>query len=86
MFEVYDITILPLIIGLVELFKRMGFPSKYSPIIGMIAGLLIGIFYVAPTIKEGILIGLVLGLSASGLYSGTKNIVESVKLNNNKEE
>ncbi|MBS4191732.1 hypothetical protein KHA94_16200 [Bacillus sp. FJAT-49705] len=76
MFEIYDVAIIPLILGLVELFKRGGLSDKYSPFIAVIFGLLFGIFYVSADVKEGIVVGLMLGLSASGLYSSTKNLFE----------
>lgn len=76
MFEIYNVAIIPLILALIELFKRGGLPAKYSPFIGVVFGLLFGIFYLAADIKEGIIVGLMLGLSASGLYSGVKNLLE----------
>ncbi|MBS4172615.1 hypothetical protein [Bacillus sp. FJAT-49736] len=79
MLQIYDVAIIPLIIGVVELFKRAGLSKKYSPFIAVILGLLFGIFYVSGSIKEGIIIGLMLGLSASGLYSGTKNMTKGDK-------
>ncbi|RST75550.1 hypothetical protein D4T97_009970 [Siminovitchia acidinfaciens] len=80
MFEIYNVAIVPLIIGIVQLLKRYGFPAKYSPLAAIFMGLALGIFFVTPNLKEGIIIGLMLGLSASGLYSGGKNLME----NNNK--
>lgn len=77
MFEVYDVAIIPLILGLVELFKRGGLPLKYSPFVAVVFGLLYGIFYIDGEIKQSIIVGLMLGLSATGLYSGTKNLVKS---------
>nr|WP_068672334.1 hypothetical protein [Oceanobacillus sp. Castelsardo] len=74
MFEIYDIAIIPLILGVVELFKRSGVPIKYSPFIALVVGLLFGIFYIDAEVKQRIIIGLMLGLSATGLYSGSKNI------------
>lgn len=76
MFQVYDVMIIPLIIGIVEVFKRIGLPKKFSPLLSLTLGLLFGILYINAPLKEGVLVGLMLGLSASGLYSGTKNIVE----------
>jgi uncharacterized membrane protein YGL010W len=77
LFEVYNIAIIPLVLGLVELFKRAGVSAKYSPFVAVILGVLAGVFYISSDIKEGVIIGLMLGLSASGLYSGTKNLVKS---------
>lgn len=79
--EIYDVAILPIIMGIVEVFKRIGLPSKYSPLIAVALGIVISIFYLNLTIKEEILIGVILGLSASGLYSGSKNLVEDDRRN-----
>lgn len=77
MFEIHDVAIIPLILALVQFFKKVGLPEKYSPVIAVLFGLLAGIFYLDAPIKEGIIVGLMLGLSATGLYSGTKNLVKS---------
>ncbi|KHD85603.1 hypothetical protein [Heyndrickxia ginsengihumi] len=76
MLEIYNVAIIPLIIGIVELFKMFGLPNKYSPILSVILGLIFGIVYVSDSIKEGIIVGLMLGLSATGLYSGSKNMIK----------
>lgn len=73
MFQLYDVAIIPLILGVVELFKRSGLPAKYAPLIAVIFGLLFSIAYLDIPTKESIIVGLVIGLSASGLYSSTKN-------------
>lgn len=78
--EVYDVALIPIITGLVAVFCRLGVTKKFAPIVSLVLGLLIGIFYVYPDdIKGGILVGIMLGLSATGLYSGTKNTKELVK-------
>ncbi|MBO0994626.1 hypothetical protein [Bacillus sp. SD088] len=77
MFEMYDILIIPLIIGLVEAFKIAGVSKRFLPLIAIGIGNVIGIVYVTELdLKQGILVGTILGLSASGLYSGTKNTIE----------
>ncbi len=78
--EVYEVPIVPLIIGLVELLKSLGLPNKFSALASVLLGVLIGVFFLYPTnIPEGVITGLSLGLAASGLYSATKNTVEGVK-------
>jgi len=78
--EIYEVPIVPLIIGVVELLKSLGVPNKFSALAAVLMGLLIGVFFLYPTnIPEGIITGLSLGLAASGLYSATKNTVEGVK-------
>lgn len=76
MFEFYDIIVIPIITGLVQVLKMAGVRAKYAPLMAILFGVLFGVFYFSTSIKEGILIGLVVGLSASGLYSGSKNMLE----------
>ncbi|MCM8900034.1 hypothetical protein KVG29_02210 [Caldicoprobacter algeriensis] len=77
---IYDIAIIPLIVGIVELLKQIGLPSKFAAFVSVLLGIAIGVVYLSPDdIKKGILVGLALGLAASGLYSGTKSTVEGVK-------
>lgn len=82
MFEVYDVVLIPLIVGLVELVKGFGVHKKFLPVISLFLGIAAGVFYLYPEdIKKGILVGMMLGLSASGLYSGTKNTIENGRYN-----
>jgi L-cystine uptake protein TcyP (sodium:dicarboxylate symporter family) len=79
--EYTDVIIIPIIMALSELLKRTGFNAKFIPIVSLILGVIAGITYLYPTdIKAGILYGLMMGLSASGLYSGTKNVAEQLRL------
>ncbi|WP_340085203.1 hypothetical protein MHB50_09665 [Siminovitchia sp. FSL H7-0308] len=77
MFELYNVAIVPLIVGIVQLLKIYGLPAKFSPLAAILIGLVFGVFLLADNIKEGIIIGLMFGLSASGLYSGGKNLMEN---------
>lgn len=77
-FEIYDVLIVPLIIGLVAVAKKSGVPTKILPVLSLGVGLGVGILYASNgDIKQGVLVGAMLGLSASGLYSGTKAVVET---------
>lgn len=77
MLEIYDVALIPLIIGIVELLKFTGLRKKLLPIVSLLFGVLAGIFYVYPgDLKGGILVGLMMGLSASGMYSGGKALIE----------
>jgi L-cystine uptake protein TcyP (sodium:dicarboxylate symporter family) len=76
-FELYDVVIIPLIVGIVEMFKRAGVSKKLLPFIAVILGIAIGVVYVTDfDWKQGVLVGAMLGLSASGLYSSSKNTFE----------
>ncbi|MHA6260838.1 hypothetical protein ACXYMX_13215 [Sporosarcina sp. CAU 1771] len=80
--EIYDVVLIPLIIGIVQLLKITGLPKKMLPIVSLLFGLLAGIFYMHPgDIKGGILVGLMMGLSASGMYSGGKALIEQPESN-----
>lgn len=60
------------VLGIVQAFKIAGLPNKYAPIVSVFIG---AILYVAVSgvSPEHILTGIVIGLSAVGLYeSGTR--------------
>lgn len=69
-----------LIIGIAELLKKAGVPAKLIPLIDLVLGLVSGIcvygLILKYSIANGVLIGVAMGLSACGLFSGIKNIVE----------
>lgn len=72
--------VVPIIMSIVELVKGLGLPVKFSAITAVLAGALIGIFYIEPqSLKYGLFKGVVYGLAASGLYSGTKNTVQQMR-------
>ena len=69
-----------LIIGIAELVKRVGLKSKWIPLVDLGLGLASGIgvygFALGYGIVSGIMVGLALGLSACGLFSGVKNLTQ----------
>jgi L-cystine uptake protein TcyP (sodium:dicarboxylate symporter family) len=74
--------IVPIIMSIVELSKGLGIPRKFSALLSVIIGIVIGIFYLHPMdIKLGIFEGIIYGLTASGLYSGTKNTFQQFRYN-----
>lgn len=60
----------PVIIGLVEALKQSGMDSRFAPIVAIVIGLGVGL------VAGDIITGLLLGLSASGVYSGAKAILK----------
>jgi hypothetical protein len=71
------------IVALVEGAKRLGLPTRWSPLLAVCLGLLCGVLAqlaaVAPHVHiwyEAAGGGIVLGLSAGGLYSGAKALAE----------
>jgi len=68
--------VIAVVIALTELVKRLEIiPVKYLPALSLVLGLVAGIFYVdASTIQDKIMFGLMIGLSAAGLFDQTKII------------
>lgn len=68
-----------LIMGIAELIKGLGFNPKFIPVVNLILGLVAGIGLNTDDVIKGIFIGLAVGLSASGLYSGVKNTKQGIQ-------
>ena len=69
-----------LVMGLAEVIKRIGLVNiKYIPIIDVFLGVISGTIVYGYTLKlgyvNGVMVGLAIGLSACGLFSGIKNVV-----------
>lgn len=77
--ELYGVALVPLILALVEMAKRIGLPEKWSPVLSVVLGLVGGFLLFLDDPIQGAVVGLALGLSATGLYSGTKNVKEGVE-------
>lgn len=76
-FTSYDIAIIPIVVALVEVISRLGVPSKFLPLCAIVIGIAAGVFFIAPeSMPQAILSGIVVGLSAVGMYSGVKNTVQ----------
>ncbi len=74
------------IVALVEGAKRAGLPVRWAPVLAVLLGLVCGLLAqaaaVAPRVHlwyEAAGTGIALGLSAAGLYSGTKTVLASAK-------
>lgn len=69
-----------LIIGLAEAVKGIGFPKRYIPIfdivLGLISGLVVYGYEYHLGLVRGFMLGLAIGLSACGLFSGIKNVIK----------
>jgi uncharacterized membrane protein HdeD (DUF308 family) len=72
-----------LIIGIGQLAKGLGLNSKWIPlldvVLGLIGGLVVYGYEFNYGLIKGFMIGLAMGLSACGLFSGIKNLVEKAK-------
>ncbi len=72
-----------LIIGIAEVFKKIGFKVKYIPLLDLVLGIISGVavygLMLGYGVQTGIIVGISLGLSACGLFSGIKNVREEIK-------
>lgn len=74
------IAIIPTIMGLSHIAKQLGFPVKFLPLLSLVLGVGASmLFFYHGNLKAAILQGFYLGLSASGLYSSTKNVTEGIR-------
>ena len=83
--ELFEMIIAPvsqiaLICGMAEVLKMAGVPKKYIPICDVLMGILNSMLLYCCVMDQGLIesifVGIVLGLSACGLYSGVKNTIE----------
>ncbi len=61
-----------ILLGLIEVAKRMGLPTKYIYPIALVLGIAVAFLPQAGAFGNTILYGLALGLSSVGLYQGIK--------------
>ncbi|MBI4494784.1 MAG: hypothetical protein HY690_18565 [Chloroflexi bacterium] len=81
--ELAGVATVPLLIGLVEVGKRLGLESRWAAPLAVALGVAISLGYHlaanwpdATAWADALLAGLALGLSAAGLYSGAKKLNE----------
>lgn len=75
-FTAYDIAVVPVIIGAVEVMKKTGLPARLAPFAALVLGIAAGTLFVTPDdLPKGAFVGVAMGLAASGLWSGTKNTI-----------
>lgn len=69
----FDVALLiAVVVALTELVKQLNVAKKYLPLVALLLGLVAGIFYVDGSVKEQVLYGIMIGLSASGLFDQAK--------------
>lgn len=83
--EIAGVMVVPLIVGLVEVAKRLGLPRGWAPAVAVGLGLAIALggealgLAGAAAWRDAAVTGLALGLSAAGLYSGARAIQAEVR-------
>lgn len=76
-FLAVNATLVAVIIGLVSTAKMSGLPTKYAPLLSLLIGVVFAFIFPLDNIGKTILLGIVQGLSASGLYSGAKATINN---------
>ena len=77
--EYIAFVLIPILIGVLNVIKGSDLiPVKMIPLVSLVLGILLGIIFTGFAIKEGIIAGLFIGLSAVGMYSGTTNVIEGI--------
>lgn len=66
-------SIIAIVVALVELAKRLGLPDRLSPLVALGFGIGFSFLSSGISIDSGVA-GLVVGLSACGLWSGVKSL------------
>jgi len=75
MYDFTDIAFMTGIVMAISEFLKQYMNKKFIPIVTMALGILSGLVYVSPADpRAAILSGIIIGLSANGLYSGAKNL------------
>ncbi|MED1269602.1 holin [Bacillus mycoides] len=62
------------VVGLSQIAKATGLQTKYIPIFNLTLGITLGALFLSQDIKMNIFQGMIIGLSASGLFDHTKII------------
>lgn len=65
--------LVPVVVGVVQVIKTVGMPSKYAPLTSLILGVAGALFFIGGGVTGmNALQGVIVGLTASGLWSGVK--------------
>ena len=72
--------IIAVVIGVTQLVKGLKIvPIRFLPLVSLIIGVAAGLLYGDGDLKTNILVGIMVGLSASGLFDQTKILTKKVK-------
>ncbi|PER21903.1 holin [Bacillus thuringiensis] len=61
-----------IVVGLSQIVKTIGLQTKYIPLLNLTLGILLGVLFLDGDIKTNVFQGIIIGLSASGLFDHTK--------------
>ncbi|GMR66498.1 holin [Bacillus basilensis] len=61
-----------IVVGLSQIVKTVGLQTKYIPLLNLTLGIVLGVLFLDGDIKTNVFQGIIIGLSASGLFDHTK--------------
>ncbi|HFU7086135.1 TPA: holin [Bacillus cereus] len=61
-----------IVVGLSQIVKTIGLQTKYVPLLNLTLGIVLGVLFSDGDIKTNVFQGIIIGLSASGLFDHTK--------------
>ncbi|MGE6847720.1 holin [Bacillus tropicus] len=64
--------IIGIVVGLSQIVKTIGLQTKYVPLLNLTLGIVLGVLFLDGDIKTNVFQGIIIGLSASGLFDHTK--------------
>ncbi|MBY0039181.1 holin [Bacillus cereus] len=60
------------VVGISQIVKTTGLQTKYIPLFNLTLGITLGVLFLSQDIKVNLFQGIIIGLSASGLFDHTK--------------
>ncbi|MCU5179296.1 holin [Bacillus toyonensis] len=67
-----------IVVGLSQIGKTIGLQTKYVPLLNVTLGIVLGVLFLDGDIKTNVFQGIIVGLSASGLFDHTKIMKKDV--------
>ncbi|EJR66512.1 hypothetical protein IIO_01128 [Bacillus cereus VD115] len=67
-----------IVVGLSQIVKTIGLQTKYVPLLNLTLGIVLGVLFLGGDIKTNVFQGIIIGLSASGLFDHTKIMKKDV--------
>ena len=67
-----------IVVGLSQIVKTIGLQTKYVPLLNLTLGIVLGVLFMGADIKTNVFQGIIIGLSASGLFDHTKIMKKDV--------
>ncbi|HDR7285512.1 holin [Bacillus pacificus] len=61
-----------IVVGLSQIVKTVGLQTKYVPLLNLTLGIVLGVLFLDGDVKTNVFQGIIIGLSASGLFDHTK--------------